>query len=132
MTRREMRECIFCLMFQNDFYPPEEFGEQRDNYLDEMMVEDADRQEIEDKLAAAVGRLSEIDDKISSYSKGWKIDRIAKAELAILRLAIYEAVYDDSVPVSVAVNEAVELAKQYGEDNGPAFVNGILGRIVNE
>ena len=57
---------------------------------------------------------------------------IAKAELAILRLAVYEAVYDEDVPVGVAVNEAVELAKEYGNDNGPSFVNGILGNIVNE
>ena len=49
-----------------------------------------------------------------------------------MRLAVYEAVYDDSVPVGVAVNEAVELAKAYGDDNAPAFVNGILGKIVNE
>ena len=60
------------------------------------------------------------------------MDRIAKAELAILRLAIYEALYDENVPVGVAINEAVELAKAYGNDNGAAFVNGILGKIVNE
>lgn len=132
MTRREMRECLFCLMYQNDFYPAGEFAEQRDNYIQEQALEDADRQEILDKLEALIPHLSEINEKISENAKGWKLDRIAKAELAILRLAVYEAVYDDSVPVGVAVNEAVELAKQYGDDNAPAFVNGILGKIVNE
>ena len=125
MTRHEMRECIFCLLFQNEFYTTEEFAEQRDNYLGE-------QQEILQKLEKLITFLPDIDEKISQHSKGWKIDRIAKAELAILRVAVYEAVYDDSVPVGVAVNEAVELAKQYGEEGGPSFVNGILGKIVNE
>lgn len=132
MTRREMREYLFCLVFQNEFYPAEEFTEQRDNFLQEKTLKEEERQEILDKLDALIRYLPEIDEKISSHSRGWKIDRIAKAELALLRLAVYEALYDDSVPVGVAVNEAVELAKQYGEDNGSAFVNGILGKIVNE
>ena len=71
--------------------------------------------------------LPDIDGQIEANSKGWKLDRIAKAELAILRLAVFEAKYDDTIPVGVAVNEAVELAKAYGGDNAPAFVNGILG-----
>ena len=132
MTRREMREYLFCLVFQNEFYSAGEFAEQRDNYLQEKELKEKERQEILDKLEALIQKLPEIDEKIFAHSRGWKIDRIAKAELALLRLAIYESLYDDSVPVGVAVNEAVELAKQYGEDNGSAFVNGILGKIVNE
>ncbi len=132
MTRHEIRECIFYLMFQNDFYAAEEFEEQRDNFLGEKSIPEKDRDEILQKLERMIAKLPEIDKKISAHSKGWKLDRIAKAELAILRLAVYEAVYDDEVPVGVAVNEAVELAKTYGEDNGASFVNGILGKIVNE
>ena len=138
MTRHEMRECIFCLLFQNEFYTTEEFDEQMGNFLEnfhfpeEHEISDKDEQEVRDKVARMFALLPDIDEKISSSAKGWKIDRIAKAELAILRLAVYEALYDDAVPVGVAVNEAVELAKQYGDDNGAAFVNGILGKIVNE
>ena len=138
MTRHEMRECIFCLLFQNEFYTTEEFDEQMGNFLEnfhfpeEHEISDKDEQEVRDKVARMFAFLPDIDEKISSSAKGWKIDRIAKAELAILRLAVYEAFYDDAVPVGVAVNEAVELAKQYGDDNGAAFVNGILGKIVNE
>lgn len=138
MTRHEMRECIFCLLFQNEFYTMEEFDEQMGNFLEnfhfpeEHEISDKDEQEVRDKVARMLAFLPDIDEKISSSAKGWKIDRIAKAELAILRLAVYEALYDDAVPVGVAVNEAVELAKQYGDDNGAAFVNGILGKIVNE
>lgn len=132
MTRHEMRECIFCLLFQNEFYTTDEFLEQRDNFLGEKSLSDKEEKEIRTKLERLIVNLPDIDTKISECSKGWKIDRIAKAELAILRLAIYEAEYDDSVPVGVAVNEAVELAKQYGEESGASFVNGILGKIVNE
>ena len=138
MTRHEMRECIFCLLFQNEFYSTEEFDEQMGNFLgnfyfpEEHEISEKDEQEVRDKVARMLAFLPDIDEKISSSAKGWKIDRIAKAELAILRLAVYEALYDDGVPVGVAVNEAVELAKQYGDDNGAAFVNGILGKIVNE
>lgn len=138
MTRHEMRECIFCLLFQNEFYTTEEFDEQMGNFLEnfhfpeEHEISEKDEQEVRDKVARMLAFLPDIDEKISSSAKGWKIDRIAKAELAILRLAVYEALYDDGVPVGVAVNEAVELAKQYGDDNGAAFVNGILGKIVNE
>ena len=132
MTRHEMRECIFCLMFQNDFYGTDEFEEQMSNFLanfhfpEEHEISEKDEKEVREK----VERL--IDEKISANAKGWKIERIAKAELAILRLAVYEALYEESVPVGVAVNEAVELAKEYGGENGAAFVNGILGKIVNE
>ena len=76
--------------------------------------------------------LPEIDAKIEAASEGWKLKRIAKAELAILRLGVYEALYDDDVPVSVAIDEAVELAKDYGRDKGYAFVNGVLDTIVKE
>lgn len=132
MTRHEMRECTFFLLFQNEFYGTDEFEEQMENFLAERELSEKNEKEIRDKIEQLTQHLSEIDEKIAENAKGWKLDRIAKAELAILRLAIYEALFDDNVPVGVAVNEAVELAKEYGEDNGPAFVNGILGKIVNE
>lgn len=132
MTRHEMRECTFFLLFQNEFYGTDEFEEQMENFLAERELSEKNENEIRDKIEQLTQHLSEIDEKIAENAKGWKLDRIAKAELAILRLAIYEALFDENVPVGVAVNEAVELAKEYGEDNGPAFVNGILGKIVNE
>lgn len=138
MTRREMRECIFCLLFQNEFYTTEEFDEQMGNFLEhfhfpeKQRIREKDEQEVRGKVEKLLACLPAIDEKIAGHAKGWKLDRIAKAELAILRLAVYEALYDEEVPVGVALNEAVELAKQYGDDNGSAFVNGILGKIVNE
>ena len=140
MTRHEMRECIFCLMFQNDFYGTDEFEEQMSNFLHSRFehitlfpeISEKDEKEVREKVEQLIALMPDIDEKISANAKGWKIERIAKAELAILRLAVYEALYEESVPVGVAVNEAVELAKEYGGENGAAFVNGILGKIVNE
>lgn len=68
--------------------------------------------------------------KINEVAKGWKTGRMGKAELAILRLAVYEMLYDEEVPVKVAINEAVELAKTFGGDDSAAFVNGILAKLV--
>jgi N utilization substance protein B len=116
-------------MFQNDFYGTDEFEEQMSNFLanfhfpEEHEISEKDEKEVREKVERLIALMPDIDEKISANAKGWKIERIAKAELAILRLA---------VPVGVAVNEAVELAKEYGGENGAAFVNGILGKIVNE
>ena len=120
------------MLFQNEFYGAEEFEEQRDNFLKEKSLSEKKQREISDKLENVIHMLPVIDEQISAKAKGWKIDRIGKTELAILRLAVYEAKYDDSIPVGVAINEAVELAKQYGGENGASFVNGILGKVVNE
>ena len=73
---------------------------------------------------------AEIDKKLESVSEGWKLERMGKVELTILRLAVYELLYDDDIPANVAINEAVELAKVYGGDTSPAFVNGILAKLL--
>ena len=74
-------------------------------------------------------KLPEIDKALEDTAEGWKVSRMGKADLTILRLAVYEMEYDEDVPVGVAVNEAVELSKKFGGDESPAFVNGILGKI---
>ena len=132
MTRKEIREQVFILLFQREFYGEEPFEEQKETYMSTKEINEKDLQYIEKHTTDIMDKLPEIDSLISEYSKGWKIDRIGKEELAILRLAIYEAKYDEEIPVGVAVNEAAELAKTYGADGGAAFVNGILGKIVNE
>jgi N utilization substance protein B len=71
-----------------------------------------------------------IDAVISANLKGWKIGRVSKVNLAILRLAVYEICFDEDVPASVAINEAVELAKRYGGEDDSAFINGVLGAVV--
>lgn len=132
MTRREVREQLFILLFQREFYGGESFEEQKETYFLTQELEEKDRIYISEKLEKIAEKQAEIDSMISEHSIGWKIDRIGKEELAILRLAVYEAVFDDDIPVGVAVNEAVELGKKYGAEGGAAFINGMLGNIVNE
>ena len=75
-------------------------------------------------------QIEEIDAKINEVSEGWKTGRMGKVDLTLIRLAVYEMLYEEDVPAKVAINEAVELAKQYGTDNSPSFVNGVLAKLV--
>lgn len=76
--------------------------------------------------------ISQIDDLIKSKLNKWTIDRISKINLAILRLSVYEIMFNESIPDKVAVNEAVELAKKYGGEESRSFINGVLGNIIND
>lgn len=85
--------------------------------------------ELADGVAA---RAEELDELIEKYAVGWSLARIARVDLAILRVAIYEILYREDVPTGAAINEAVELAKRYGGDKSSSFINGILGAFVRE
>lgn len=181
MTRREIREHIFKLLYNLDFYRDEEEpgADQVALYFEPMSPEEAegialkdpegiareeqegiapeagqetwyrirfgcseddeipvyasetDRAYIASKVKAVFRMLPEIDEKIAAGAKGWKVSRMPKADLAILRLAVYETVYDETIPPKVAVNEAVELAKIYGNDErSPGFINGVLSGMM--
>ena len=77
-----------------------------------------------------VEKIDEIDAAINEVSEGWKTRRMGKVDLTLIRLAVYEMKYEDDIPVKVAINEAVELAKQYGTDESPSFVNGVLAKLA--
>lgn len=133
MSRREMREHIFKLLFLLEFYRGEELNSQAELYMDE--VEEAEFLETEttyilEKFHKIEDKLPQIDEKLSASSEGWKLGRMNKVDLAILRLGTYEALMDEDIPVGVAINEAVELAKKYGGDDSSSFVNGILAKVV--
>ena len=85
---------------------------------------------IKARAQAVLENTEEADALINQYAKGWQTRRMARVDLSLIRLALYEIRHDDTVPDKVAINEAVELAKQYGGDDSPSFVNGILGKIV--
>ena len=93
-------------------------------------MNEEDRRRIVARYVEIIDKLDDIDKRISEVSKGWTIDRIGKVELAVLRLAVYEIVYDDNIPTSVAINEAVELSKKFGPQDSYSFVNGILARFA--
>lgn len=133
MKRSEMREHIFRIIFQMEFADTEERNEKITLYLESL--EDISNKEftyIKKKTEDIFMRIEEIDATIESISTGWKINRLGKAELAILRVAVYEMKYDDDIPEKVAINEAVELAKHYGNEQSPKFVNGVLAKLATE
>ena len=134
MTRRNFREHLFRMLFETGFHDEHEFEEQYRLYWstkDDVLSEE-DNDEFRKKLKDVRAKIDQIDPLIDKSSKGWKLNRIGTADLNILRIAIYEMKYDDNVPVKVAINEAVELAKIYGTDNSPAFVNGILANVAKK
>ena len=75
-------------------------------------------------------KLDDIDQLLNEKAKGWETERMGKVDLTILRLAVYEILYDEDIPTGVAINEAVELAKKFGQDSSPAFVNGVLAKFA--
>nr|WP_296265211.1 transcription antitermination factor NusB [uncultured Merdimonas sp.] len=133
MKRSELREHIFKILFGIEFRKGAEFSEQIENYMDGEMRDASGREQeyIKTKVQRIADQIEEIDGLINEHTKGWKTSRMNKVDLTILRLAVYEMKWDDSVPVGAAINEAVELAKKYSGDEGPAFVNGVLAKLAD-
>lgn len=127
-ARRAAREAALSLLYSSDV------AETDVRQVIEMGSYPADielSEYAENLVLGTVDNLEDIDARLTATSENWALDRMPFVDRAILRLATYEMVYEDDVPVSVAINEAVELAKVYGgEDDSSRFVNGVLGRIA--
>jgi N utilization substance protein B len=133
MKRSELREHIFRMIFQTEFVKEEEVQEAIELYLGELIdISNKDVTYMHQKAMDIFAHIEEIDKTIEEISSGWKINRLGKAELAILRLAVYEVNYDEDIPDKVAINEAVELAKHYGSEQSPKFVNGVLAKLSEQ
>ena len=132
MKRSESREHIFKMVFGLEFNTADEMPQQLELYFVQLEeAKEKDREYIQKKAQAVAERKEEIDKLINEHTTGWKTTRMNKVDLTILRLAVYEMKWDDDVPVSVAINEAVELAKRFGGDESPSFINGVLARIAD-
>lgn len=136
MKRREQRECIFQLLFRVEFNRQEDMPEQESLYMDdireEQTVREKDEAYILGKYSRIVEELPKIDTMLDQVSRGWKTSRMGKVELTVLRLAVYEMKFDEDIPEKVAINEAVELARKFGGDDAPAFVNGVLAKLAEK
>lgn len=131
MNRSELREHIFRMLFRIEFNSEEEMKEQEDLYFELLgETEEQDKTYILEKYKAIAARKEKIDELLNERATGWKTSRMNRVDLTILRLAVYELRWDEEVPTGVAINEAVELAKKYSSDEGPAFVNGVLAKLV--
>ena len=149
MTRREMREHCFKILFGVEFYPTEEIKTQVEQYFDAPEEDDVAeigtdeivqivemievvRSFLTDRVEGIVGKIPDLDARIDEVAQGWKTSRMGKVELTILRQAVYEMQYDSEVPSKVAINEAVNLAKKFGGKDSPAFINGVLAKLGSE
>ena len=131
MGRRTDRRHIFSLIFQMGFSGrPEDIGKFIDEYVENHVGESIDKDFIYTEFSGTCQNVEAIDKTIAENLKSWTPDRLNKTDLAILRLAVYEMIYNDEIPASIAINEAVELAKLYSEDESPGFINAILGGIA--
>ena len=124
MNRKEAREQAFILVFEKSFH---------DEPVPELIEAAREGRELEqdafmEEAASGVfAHLEEIDGMIAENLTGWKLERLSRVALAVLRLAVYEMVYRKDIPVSVSINEAVELAKRFATKDDASYVNGVLG-----
>ena len=133
MGRHEQREQIFKLLFRIEFNSNSDMPEQVKLFFEEeemLNISEKAMTYITDKYNNIKDQLTDIDELINEKAKGWDTVRMGKVELTVLRLAIYEIRFDDDVPNGVAINEAVEIAKKYGQGNSGSFVNAILAKFV--
>jgi N utilization substance protein B len=133
MSRRQLRERVFMMLFRVEFYENEDIPEQLSAFMeDSEPIEEEDAKFIEDRFLSIKELIPTIDEAINASVTRWKTTRMSKVDLTIIRLAFYEMKYDDSIPNAVAINEAVELAKKFGSDESPAFINGVLAKFNDE
>jgi N utilization substance protein B len=132
MTRRELRTHTFKLLYRTFFYNSEEMKEQERLFFEdsELAIDMYDMNYVQTRVDDVISKLDKIDETIDSKAESWKVNRMNYVDLTIIRLAFYEINYDDDIPMAVAINEAVELAKIYGGDESASFVNGVLAKLL--
>jgi len=142
MSRRLARESAIQFLFSTDFNKNENLEEMlKEFFVTAEENSESEPQEAlnkndvrfaEEVIRGTIENLEQIDQLIQSNTTGWAKERIAKVDLAILRLAMYEILFREDIPASVAINEAIELTKKYSTDESGGFVNGVLGKIIRD
>ncbi|HBX24396.1 MAG TPA: transcription antitermination factor NusB [Desulfotomaculum sp.] len=133
MSRRKARESAMQVLYQVDVGKMD--VEDAFQHLQEKLninIEDRDLDFARHLVLGAIDKLPELDSEISRLSRDWKLERIAAVDRSILRMALYEIFYDPGTPYNVSINEAVEIAKKFCGDQSSKFINGILGKVVQE
>ena len=134
MGRHEQREQLFKLLFRVEFNSMEDMPEQIKLFFQDEETEYTQKamDAISEKYEKIQAKLPEIDKLLDEKVEGWNTSRMGKVELTVLRIAIFEIVFDDDVPATVAINEAIEIAKVYGQEASGGFVNAVLAKFVNK
>ncbi len=118
-------------MYSSNFHQGDISEEQAEIFASQNDIDAEDMAVIVERFELINEKVAEIDDMISKASTNWTIDRISLVDKTLLRIIIFEALYDEAVPVPVALNEGIELAKVYGTDKSPKFINGVAGKVIN-
>ncbi len=133
MKRKTLRDLSMKLLYQYNFYPNPDLDKQVFLFLEQQEeISPEDREFVKKRMTDIFSHVDEIDRQIEAKADGWKVSRMSKVDLSIIRLAIYEIQNDPEVPESVAINEAVEIAKDYGGDDSPKFINGVLAKFAEK
>ncbi len=130
LNRHDSRVAVLGLVFENEYNCYENKQEMYENALASREI--TENEYIKTVFFGIVENLEKIDAYIEKYAKGRKLSRIAKVAKAVMRIAIYEMLYIESIPASVSINEAVELIKKYDDDKTKGFVNGVLNAVKEE
>lgn len=133
MNRRKSREIAMKLLFEM-IINKESYEEILTNFKEntDMNLEDVDFSYIEKLIKGICENVESIDSKIENNLNNWKLNRLSKIDLTILRIATYEILFVEDVPDKVAINEAIELGKKYSSDNSPSFINGVIGNMIQK
>ena len=131
MLRSQVREEVFKILFRAPFNEEEGMEEQIVFSMEELEGKSEENLTyIKNKVNAILEHREEIDKRLEDNCEGWNLNRIGKAELAIMRLAVYEIMFEEGIPESVSINEAVELTKRYCDEDAKGFVNAVLGKVA--
>jgi N utilization substance protein B len=132
MSRKSAREHAFKLVYQMSFWDTSELSCALEKYYDNQPVRTADRDFVESLISGVLDNSEILDKLIAENSINWDLDRISKVDTAIMRISVFEMLKMDDISVGTSINEAVELAKKYGSDESPSFINGILGAVAKK
>lgn len=130
ITRQEARELLFALLFETEFHDEKNASEIYD--LAENNREIPADKYIRETFFGVISKNDVLDEVIGKYSKGWKADRLSKVSRSVLRIAVYEMLFVEDIPMNVSISQAVELSVKYGEDRAKQFVNGVLSGLFKD
>ena len=130
MNRRESRETVFALLYETEFHHDEDVCEIYEATRENREFEE--NEYIKNVFFGVCDKKEEIDKLILENAVGWKTERMQKISISIMRLAVYEMLYMDDVPATVSINEAIELAKKFDDDNARPFINGVLNSVAKK
>lgn len=135
MTRREARELIMQMLYETTFHEDQDKERVLYDKLETLSTNEVGKKLktfMEQEYFGILDRQEELDAIIETNCENWNLSRIAKVDLVLLRMAVYEMKWGENIPYKVAVNEAIEIAKKYSTDKSPKFINGVLGKIITQ